>query len=128
MLESLHRDVTDTQHLADIVATMEVLAERDPQRRVLIHLIENAFSQEIIMQSSLYKRAHQSGVETGIEQGREQGIEPLFHRRLGRPLTDEERKTLRGRLNTDGADRITDVALDLSADALAAWLADANAT
>jgi len=120
VLESLHRDVTDTQHLADIVATMEVLAERDPQRRVLIHLIENAFSQEIIMQSSLYKRAHQSGVEHGIE--------PLFHRRLGRPLTDEERMTLRGRLDAHGADRITDVALDLSADKLAAWLADADAT
>jgi len=35
VLESLQRDVTDTPHLADIVATMEVLAERDPQQRDL---------------------------------------------------------------------------------------------
>jgi len=52
----------------------------------------------------------------------------LFQRRLGRPLTDEEQETLRGRFDTHGADRIAEVVLDLSAEDLAAWLADADAT
>ena len=78
--------------------------------------------------SATSQTAHQSGVEQGRAQGHEQGIEPLFHRRLGRPLTDEERKTVRGRFDTHGADRIAEVVLDLSAEDLAAWLADADAT
>jgi len=76
------------------------------------------------MQSTLTQRAFQSGVERGFEQS----FAALYHRRLGRPLTVGERTTLRARLDTHGADRIAEVALDLSADALAAWLADADAT
>jgi len=78
------------------------------------------------MQSSLYKRAHQSGDAQGFERGFEP-LAHLYHRRLGRSLTDDERKTLRARLDTHGADRLGDVLLDLSADALAAWLADPDA-
>lgn len=65
-----------------------------------------------------------------IEQGIEKGIMPLVHqyeRRLGRPLTVQEQHTLLDRLTRLGADRIGDVVLDLSAEALAAWLADPNA-
>lgn len=60
----------------------------------------------------------------------EAGLMPLVHvfeRRLGREVTADEHHALRGRLTRLGAERLGDVVLDLSAEALAAWLADRNA-
>jgi hypothetical protein len=65
-----------------------------------------------------------------IEEGIERGLMPLLHlveRRLGRALTPDEHHALRERFNRLGSNRLGDVVLDLSADALAAWLADPNA-
>jgi hypothetical protein len=65
-------------------------------------------------------------IETGIEQG----LMPLLHqfeRRLGRALTPEEHHGLRERFDRLGSTRLGDVVLDLSAEALAAWLADPDA-
>ena len=62
-----------------------------------------------------------------MQQGMQQGLAPLlrlFSRRLERPLTDVERAVVTARLSTLGADRLGDVVLDLSAPALASWLAD----
>lgn len=66
-----------------------------------------------------------------LEEGREEGLQPLVHqfeRRLGRPLTAGEHGILRDRLGRLGANRLGDVVLDLSAEALGAWLTDADAT
>ncbi len=65
-----------------------------------------------------------------LSQGLAQGLRPLqhlFERRLGRSLTDAECDVLLARLTSSGADRLGDVVLDLSPDALAAWLADPDA-
>jgi hypothetical protein len=59
------------------------------------------------------------------------GLQPLVHlfeRRLGRPLTEAEHATLRERLGKLGGDRLGDVVLDFTADALGVWLADPDAT
>jgi hypothetical protein len=50
-----------------------------------------------------------------------------YEKRLGRPLTDEERTTLMQRLATLGGDRLDDVLLGLSPEAIAAWLRRADA-
>jgi len=67
---------------------------------------------------------------TYFQQGREQGalqpIAHLFERRLGRTLTTEERAMLVERLREQGADRLTDTALDLSPEDLATWLEATN--
>lgn len=63
-------------------------------------------------------------------QGREEGLAPLvllFGRKLGRPLTEREQKTLLRRLGTLGPRRLADVALDLEGPALATWLANTRA-
>lgn len=57
----------------------------------------------------------------------EQGLGYLFERRLGRPLSTDEHCTLHARLRSLGSGRLTDVALELSSEALAAWLADPSA-
>jgi hypothetical protein len=51
-------------------------------------------------------------------------IQRLFERRLGRSLSDDEREAVTVRIHAPGPERLTDVALDLDAPALAAWLAD----
>jgi hypothetical protein len=62
-----------------------------------------------------------------VAEGIEEGLKPLAHlfeRRFGRPLTSDEHVALRERLERLGATRLGDVVLDLSPEALAAWLAD----
>ena len=69
----------------------------------------------------------EQGIERGIERGLSQGIAPLVRltsRKLGRALTDDERRTLTARLDTLGPDRLGDAVLDLSADELARWISD----
>jgi hypothetical protein len=66
-----------------------------------------------------------------IARGLERGLGPLEHvfaRKLRRALTPNEHVTLLRRLDTHGAARLGDVVLDLDAEALSAWLHDANAT
>lgn len=61
----------------------------------------------------------------------EQGLGPLVHqfeRRFDRRLSDDEHRALLERLRALGPDRLGDVVLDLSPEALAAWLADPAAT
>ncbi len=47
---------------------------------------------------------------------------------LSWPLADADRRAVATRLDLVGPERLSDVVLDLDGDALAAWLADPNAT
>jgi hypothetical protein len=72
------------------------------------------------------ERVRQEGETRGVSRG----LQPLQHqfaRRLGRPLTEGETATLLARFDTVGPDRLGDVVLDLTPDALAAWLTDPDA-
>lgn len=77
------------------------------------------------------EKEREEGRQEGREEGREEGLKPLqhqFERRLGRPLTEGERGVVLRRFESVGADRLGDVVLDLSSEALAAWLSDPNAS
>ena len=79
---------------------------------------------------SAFERMQAKARNEGLSQGLSQGLQPLVHlfeRRLARSLTDAEQTTLRERFNRVGPARLGDVVLDLSADTLAAWLADPDA-
>jgi len=65
-------------------------------------------------------------LQVGREQGHVDATVRLFERRLARPLTKDERDRLAVRLREEGVDRLTDTALDLSPEALVAWLAATN--
>jgi hypothetical protein len=79
--------------------------------------------EEEVMQSSVY----QLGEQRGKREGREETILRLYERRLGRPLREDERATLLQRLETLGAERLLDLPLTLSADALEGWLGEPTA-
>jgi hypothetical protein len=69
----------------------------------------------------------EKGRQEGLARGREQECERLYERRLGRALREGERATLCERWGRLGEDRLLDLALESSAEALAAWLADPDA-
>jgi hypothetical protein len=62
------------------------------------------------------------------DRGQLRVIARLIGKRLGRSLTEAERAMLAERLDRLGGERIDDVVLSFSTDALAAWLADPSAT
>ncbi|AUX26473.1 uncharacterized protein SOCEGT47_070420 [Sorangium cellulosum] len=77
---------------------------------------------------SIRKEALQEGFKEGLEKGLKEGqIRPLarqFEKKLGRPLSEAEQFVLVERFDRLGLNRLDDVRLELSADALAAWLAE----
>ena len=102
-----------------------MVAEPDLTREEMDELLAT------LRKSPIGQQLLDEGQQQGIEQGIERGIglvERQFQRRLGRPVTAEEHRTLVRRLGTLGPARVGDVVLDLSSDALAAWLADPDAT
>ncbi len=77
-----------------------------------------------------FEDAVQKSIQRGRTEGLQQGLQLVQHqfaRRLGRPLTEGETATLLARFDTVGPDRLGDVVLDLTSDALADWLADPDA-
>jgi cation transport regulator ChaB len=77
-------------------------------------------------------KAVQEGVQEALSKAKEswqlETVARLCGRRLGRSLTEAEHVVIADRLNRLGEERVEDVILSSSADALAIWLADLNAT
>ena len=82
-------------------------------------------SQEML--EAFQREALEQGIEQGMTQGAAGTLAHQFERRLGRALRADERALVRERTERLGPDRLSDLVLDLSADELAAWLADPNA-
>ena len=82
----------------------------------------------------LVQEQRQEGRRDGLREGRRDGLREgsfaplrhLFERRLRRELTKTEQAALSQRLDTVGAERVSDVVLDLSPDELVTWLAKTN--
>jgi len=76
----------------------------------------------------LYQKYMKDFADAAEERGTLAPLVHLYGRRLGRPLTAEERDALSHRLAALGADRLSDVVLDVTeAAALEAWLHDPDA-
>lgn len=68
--------------------------------------------------------AESRGVERGRTEGRLELLQRLFERRLRRALTEAEAGVLRERYEATGADALSEVVMDLDAEALAAWFGE----
>ncbi|HEU4410424.1 MAG TPA: hypothetical protein VFS43_34535 [Polyangiaceae bacterium] len=134
VVEALRRR-SSPRDFDELALAMTVLADADRRRRPgLQQAIVAHLPRELVMQNWIYKQGLAKGIEQGIEQGIERGIERglrlferVLERRLGRPLSEAERGALARRFQTLGPDRLGDVATELSGEALAAWLNDADA-
>ncbi|MFT3766784.1 MAG: hypothetical protein QM820_14905 [Minicystis sp.] len=98
------------------------------RQRGLREVILSVLSKEDVMQSSVYALGKQDGLEEGAQKGQEEMAAQLYELRLGRALTENERNTLKQRLQKLGTARLLRVQQEVSPDVLAAWLADPNAT
>ncbi len=67
------------------------------------------------------------GREEGFTRGRLQAVSRLMEKRLLRPLTEAERRTLAERIARLGDDRVDEVLLAFSPATLSAWLSDPSA-
>jgi hypothetical protein len=72
-------------------------------------------------------RAAQLAAEQALASERLKSTVQMFELRLQRPLTEAERATVAKQLEVLGRDRVAEVALTRTADAAAAWLAEAAA-
>ncbi len=104
-------------------------------------LFDRDAAHEVALRNLVQRRGYDSfedavdkSIQKGVEQGRDEGLragllplQRLVARRLGRPLTAAESAMLLARVDTVGPDRLGDVVLDLSPEALGAWLADPDA-
>jgi hypothetical protein len=108
---------------APLAVALTVVATKDTRQRGLRGAILGMLTKEDVMQSSVYEL----GARAGEERGEQKTMVSLYERRLGRTMTDEERAVLVRRLEKLGTGRLLDLPFSLSADALAAWLADPTA-
>jgi hypothetical protein len=112
----------------ELAAALTVVAAKDKRQRGLRSAILALLTEEEVMQSSVFKmgelRGEQRGRQEGELRGRQEDFARQYGKRLGRPLTAEERATLVQRLGTLGADRLDDVLFGLAPEAIAAWLGD----
>lgn len=116
------RQESTPREFEELSVALTVMADADKRRRGLREEIASLLPEEIIMQSWVYRQGLEKGIEKGLKL-----LERLVERRLGRSMTEKERATLAQQFNILGADRLGDVALDLSPEALAAWLDDPSA-
>jgi hypothetical protein len=129
-LADLPEDSWEQHHLVPLLVELEKKLLNARETRTL-----TKDEQEILVDGQkLVAEIKNQGRAEGRSEGRAEGVMAglaplvrLFTRKLGRPLTERERKTLVRRLDTLGPDRLGDVAVDLDGPALATWLANTRA-
>jgi hypothetical protein len=87
-----------------------------------------AEERDLVMETrEWYEQFNARRLEEAEERGRCKTMARLCGKRLGRSLTEVENATLVTRLDQLGEERVTEVILSSSSDALSVWLADPNA-
>jgi hypothetical protein len=121
------RAETSPRDFGELAVALTVVAAKDKRQRGLREGILALLTQEDVMESSVYKMGKQDGKQEGEQRGEQKTLVRQYEKRLGRPLTDQERATLAQRLAKLGGDRLDDVLFGLSPEAIAAWLGRADA-
>ena len=121
-LAALPAEAWEQQHIAPLVVELQQTLSKVQTSRSLTEE-----EKELLVDGQKMIQA----IETkGRKAGIQQDLQPLVRmltRKLNRPLTEREHATVVRRLGTLGPERLGDVALDLEAPALAAWLANPRA-
>lgn len=87
-----------------------------------IEMLVQQMDLDSIMASETLRKAYQDGYAKGFAQFMEALLRALLARRLHRELTPEEQGILSARVPTLDPERAASVVLDLSDEALLAWL------
>ena len=120
--------------LADIKTAMALMAGADKRKRGFNDVLKDLIKQEDIMSSTFFddpffKPILDRKVKEKLQEVREQEREEtvammtrLLSHRLGRELTDEERRVVAERLASEGSEAFVPLVLDGHVDELNAWL------
>lgn len=117
------RAENSSKDFEELTVAMTVVADKDKRQRGLRGAIIAVLGEEVVMESWVFKK----GKEQGVQQGKQDLLVQLFEKRLGRPLDEDEKATVLRRLGSLGYDRVVDVRDELSPEALASWLANPEA-
>lgn len=120
IVEKVRQSATG-EEFSEIVATMLSMAKIRKDRPEFVDVVRMAEKQEDVMVHPWYV----DGRKHGREEGREKGLALLafvLERRLGRTLTEKERKRIALRLEKDGPEKLGAAVMDLSPKKLEAWL------
>lgn len=121
-LAALPPDAWEQQHIRPLLVRLHVEIQEAQRKPVLTEE-----EKELMVTAQEFVKNLE---ENAIKRGQQQGHQLLMHqfaRRLGRPVSEEERAVLRTRFDALGPDRLGDVVFDFDAAALASWLADPSA-
>lgn len=140
IVERLRNDVS-REDFDELVAAMLSMAKLKKDSQRLMDVIMSASAKERPMHPFMREGLEQ-GMEKGLKQGRIEGLLEgriegqtkglaqglaalvrVFERRLGRAMTERERRRIAKRMSKDGPEKLGDVVVDLSAEQLVAWLA-----
>lgn len=132
IVEKVRQSAT-ADEFSEIVATMLSMAKIRKDRPEFVDVVRVAEKQEDVMVHPWYVDGRKAGIEIGREEGRKEGrkegieaasvaLACLAERRLGRGLTDKERRRIALRLEKAGPEKLVAAVMDLSPKKLAAWL------
>ena len=136
IIERLRNQVVE-EDFDELIAAMLSMAQLKKDSQDLMAVIRSASAKEKPMHPFMrdglvqgmekgLQQGLQQGLQKGLQKGLQRGLAPLvrvFERRLGRPITEDERRWIAKRMKKDGPELLGDVVVDLSPEQLSAWLA-----
>ncbi|KYG07870.1 hypothetical protein BE21_26845 [Sorangium cellulosum] len=117
----------------EVPADPSARTQEEAEEEEIVTEVQQWFEQlKQTLRDEARKEGLTEGRKEGLTEGRKEGLAEgqlrvlaaQFEKKLRRPLTEAEHPVLAERLDRLGSDRLDDVRLGLSADALTAWLAD----
>ncbi len=136
IIARVRREAT-AEEFFEVVATMLSMAKVRKDRPEFTNVIRSAEKQEDVMVHPWYVDGRKAGIEIGREEGRKEGRQEgrkegieaaslalvyVAERRLGRGLTDKERRRIALRLDKTGPEKLVAAVMDLPPKKLAVWL------
>lgn len=120
-LAALPPDAWEQGIIGPLLIQFKLALPADPSQRT-------PDEEELFMTAQEYfQQMKRDSEQAGQKVGQRNLLAHLVERRLRRPLSETELAALQGRVESLGAEQVSDVVIDLSADALAAWLSEASA-
>ncbi|MGK4001401.1 hypothetical protein WMF31_02165 [Sorangium sp. So ce1036] len=139
-LVALPEDAWERSIALPWLVRLRFMSQQDPSARTAEQVEEEEIMAEVHewfeqLKQSIRREGLKEGLAEGLKEGLAEGLKEgqiralarQFEKKLGRPLSGAERSVLAERFDRLGLDRLDDVRLELSADALAAWLAEPTA-
>lgn len=124
-LAALPPDAWERRQIGPLV--VELLREIDERSKRVSERLSKEEKEIQMTADELYESIKDEGRKEGQNEAQLRTLAHQFERKLGRKLKKDEQARLRQRIEALGANRVSDVVIDLDGTQLARWLKDAAA-